>query len=227
VFQEGPERLLLVRQLLAGAHRLAPWRLLALLAAQLHHPLQRLLKGQPDRVTRSLQGQPVRGSSLPLVPVRKQLLLQLQQLGSELGAGAGAFVDGGQITLELGPAQLALMGGQVVVGREAIAHHRAGKAIAQQVDRRCSRAAQALPEHGHHRRHQPLRGRLRLHPQPAATARWVVAHRCAQDFVYGIAGGGAGFIHGGHRLLADRLQCFNRCSRCSNTVSVIGGISST
>jgi hypothetical protein len=28
-------------------------------------------------------------------------------------------------------------------------------------------------------------------------------------------------------LLADRLQCFNRCSRCSNTVSVIGGISST
>jgi hypothetical protein len=70
--------------------------------------------------------------------------------------------------------------------------------IAQQFDRRCRRVAQALPEHGHHRRHH--------HPQPAAAARWGVAHRCAQDFVYGIAGGGTGFIHVGHRLLTDDRQ---------------------
>ena len=101
MFQEDPERLLVLEQLLAGAHRLAPWRSLALLAAQLHHPLQRLLNGQPDRLTRSPQGQPVRSSSLPLVPVLKQLLPQLRQLGSELGAGAAAFGDGGQIALEV------------------------------------------------------------------------------------------------------------------------------
>jgi hypothetical protein len=57
------------------------------------------------------------------------------------------------------------------------------------------------------------------HPQPAAAARWIVG--------VGLAGGGTGFIHGGHRLLAGGQQCFNRCSRYSNTFSVIGGISST
>ena len=130
----------------------------------------------------------------------KKLLLQLQQLGCELGAGAGAFVDGGQIKLEVGSAQLALMGGQVVVGREAIAHHRAGKAIAQQVERSCSRAAQTLQEYGHHRRHH--------HLEPIPLPCWIVANRYAQNFVYEIAGGGAGFIHVGHQLLAGGLQCF-------------------
>ena len=53
----------------------------------------------------------------------KQLLLQLQQLRSKFSTGARAFSDGGQIADPVRPAELALLGGQVVVGQEAIAHH--------------------------------------------------------------------------------------------------------
>jgi len=53
------------------------------------------------------------------VPVLKQLFLQLLQLSTDLAAGAGAVGDGGQITLEVCRPQLALLGGQVVVGRRA------------------------------------------------------------------------------------------------------------
>ena len=58
-----------------------------------------------------------------LVPLVKQLPLQAKQLGSELIAGTEAFSDGDKIADQVRPAQLALLGGQVVVGREAIAHH--------------------------------------------------------------------------------------------------------
>jgi len=64
--------------------------------------------------------------------VAKQLLLQLQQLCSELGVGAWTFKDGGEIADQVRPAQLALLAGQVVVSREAIAHHDPAKAGAQQ-----------------------------------------------------------------------------------------------
>jgi hypothetical protein len=78
VFQAGRERLLVLEQLPAGAHRVGPWRSLFALATQIHHPLQRA---------------PVRGSSLPLVPVHKPLLLQLR---SELDAGADGWASSGE-----------------------------------------------------------------------------------------------------------------------------------
>jgi hypothetical protein len=45
------------------------------------------------------------------VPLLKELLLQLQQLGSERSAGAGALGHGGQIADQVGPAELALLAG--------------------------------------------------------------------------------------------------------------------
>jgi hypothetical protein len=44
-----------------------------------------------------LQGGPVNLSLLVAVPVAKQLLLQAQQLGSKLSAGARSLGDGDQI----------------------------------------------------------------------------------------------------------------------------------
>jgi hypothetical protein len=84
-----------------------------------------------------LQGGPVDRSAFVAVPLLKQLLLQLQQLGSERSAGAGALANGGQITDQMGSAELTLVGGQVVVSREAIAHHDSAKAVAQQFAGRC------------------------------------------------------------------------------------------
>ena len=42
--KKGPKRFLLFQQLMAGAHRFGPRRLLASLVAQLHHPMQRGLE---------------------------------------------------------------------------------------------------------------------------------------------------------------------------------------
>ncbi len=86
----------------------------------------------------------------------------------------------------------------MVVGREAITHHLAAKGIAQQFGRRSSGAAQPLQEHGHHRRHQPLLGRLHLHPEPIPLSRGIVA--------IGITGGGADFIHLAQRLLTGTIK---------------------
>jgi hypothetical protein len=57
-----------------------------------------------------------------------QLSLQNQKLSPELRACALSFGDGYQIGDQVGPTELALAGGQVVVGGVAIAHHHAGKA---------------------------------------------------------------------------------------------------
>jgi hypothetical protein len=51
---------------------------------------------------------PVDRSALPLVPVSEQMLLQRQQLGSDLLAGTLPFGDGRQVTDQMGPAQLPL-----------------------------------------------------------------------------------------------------------------------
>jgi hypothetical protein len=128
--QEGPQRISHLQELLAGAHRAGPWRSLAALNAQLHHLLERGYrcaevfdyKRQPDRLAAVLQCGPVDRSAFVAVPLLKQLLLQLQQLGSERCAGTGAPSDGGEITDQMGPAELALLAGQVVVSREAIAN---------------------------------------------------------------------------------------------------------
>ena len=58
--QEGPQRISHLQKLLAGAHRAGPWRSLAALNAQLHHPLQRGIKCQPDRLLLCCRaGQPI------------------------------------------------------------------------------------------------------------------------------------------------------------------------
>ena len=81
-----------------------------------------------------LQGVPVDRSVLVAVPVVKQLLLQAEQLRSKFSTGAGAFSDGGEVADQVRPAQLALLNGQVVVGREAIAHVNPAKGAPQKLD---------------------------------------------------------------------------------------------
>ena len=53
---------------------------------------------------------------LPVVPVRKQLLLQIQQLRADFTAGTLAVGDGGEVPDQVRPAQLTLLQRQVVVG---------------------------------------------------------------------------------------------------------------
>lgn len=175
----------------AGPHRLSPWRALAPLTVQIHHPLQGCLELLADGVASMLKFAPGEQPTLPVVPTLKQLLLQRHQLHADLTAGALLFGHGGQITAEVRPAQLPLLERLVVVRREAIAYHNAGKGP-QQLHRRGGRAAQALREHRHHRGHH--------HPLPAAPALGIATIR--------VAGGGAGFIDAGHRLLAGHLQGF-------------------
>ena len=188
--QEGPQRTCHLQELSAGAHGAGPRRSLAVLSAQLHHLLQRGLKGLSNRPAAVLQGGPVNRAVCVAMPVVKQLLLQAQQLGSELGAGARAFGDGGEIADQVRPAELPLLGRQMVVGREAIAHHNPAKAAPEQLDRGGCGAAQTLDEHRHCGRHHD--------PLPAPLAGGIVA--------VGVAGGGAGFIHVGHRLLTGKGQ---------------------
>ena len=106
---EGPKGIRYLEDLLTGAHRLGPRRSLATLVTQLHHPLQRGHKGLADRPAALLQAGPVDRSIFDTVPVAKQLPLQLQQLCSELGAGARAFGDAGEIAAQVCPAQLTLL----------------------------------------------------------------------------------------------------------------------
>ena len=126
--QKRPEGFLLFEELAAGAHRSGPGRCFSPLGAQIHHPLQRLLKSQAQRLATSPQAGPVDRAVFPAVPLSKQLSLQGQQLSSELGAGALPLGAGRQIADQVGPAELALAGGQVVGGGVAVAHHHAGKA---------------------------------------------------------------------------------------------------
>ena len=78
----------------------------------------------------------------------------------------------------------------MVVGREAIAHHNPAKGAAEQLDGGGCGSAQALDEHRHHcSDHDPL---------PAPLAGGIVA--------VSVAGGGAGFIDIGHRLLTGKGQ---------------------
>jgi len=107
--QKGSKAIGQLQDLLTGAHRLGPRRSLALLVAKLHHLLQPRLKGLSNRPAALLQSGPIDRSILLAVPVVKHLLQQAQQLVSELGAGARAFGDGGQIADQVRPAQLALV----------------------------------------------------------------------------------------------------------------------
>ena len=129
--QEAPQPVSHLQELLAGAHRDGPWHSLAALSVQLHHPLERGLKRQPDRLAMVLQHRPPDRSDLVAVQLLKQLL------GCERCARARALGDGGRIADQMGLAELALVGGQEVVGGEAIAHHDPAKAVAQQDDGRC------------------------------------------------------------------------------------------
>jgi hypothetical protein len=115
--QEGPQPIGHLQELLARAHLAGSRRSLAALSAQLHHTLQTGLKRLADPPAALLQGGPVDRSVLVAVPVAKQLLLQAQYLRSEFSTGAGAFDDGGKIADQVCPTQLALLGGQMVVGR--------------------------------------------------------------------------------------------------------------
>ena len=86
--QKCPQGLLALVQLLAGTHRVGPRRSFSLLVAQIHYPLQRLLKLTTDRPAVMLQLVPVDLAVLPVIPELKQLTLQLQQRRSELSAGS-------------------------------------------------------------------------------------------------------------------------------------------
>jgi hypothetical protein len=129
--QESPQRLFALQELLAGAHGLRPWCSLLSRKTKIHHLLHCALEVLADRPAVQLQRWPVDRAVLPLVPLHKKLLLQRQQLQADLATDALAFGDGGQITDQMRPAQLALLDGQVVVGREAIAHHNAAKGVPQ------------------------------------------------------------------------------------------------
>jgi len=86
-FQERPKGFSVLQQLPGGTHRLGPRRSLAALAVQTHCALQRGLKRLADRAATLLQLRPLDCSVLPLVPLLKQLLLQGQQLQTDLTAG--------------------------------------------------------------------------------------------------------------------------------------------
>ena len=97
--QEGPRRTCHLQELSASAHGAGPRRSLAALSTQLHHLLEGGLKCLANRPAAMLQGGPVDRAVLVAMPVAKQLLLQAQQLCSELSAGARAFGDGDQMAL--------------------------------------------------------------------------------------------------------------------------------
>jgi len=203
--QKGPKGIGHLEDLPAGADRFGPRRSLAAWMAQLHHPLQRGLKGLADRPAGLLQVGPIDGSFLVAVPLVKQLLLPLQQLRSVFGTGARAFGDGGEIADQMGPADLASLQGKVVVGREAIAHHNPAKAIPEQLHGGGCGATQALDEHRHHGRHHD--------PLPAPPSRGIAAIR--------VACGGAGFIHVSHRLRAGSLKrlCHRLLQGCAQSLA--------
>ena len=118
----------------AGRGAPGPRRSLAWLVAQLHHPLRTRHKRLADRSAAWLHGGPVDRAVLGAVPVAKHLLLQAPQLRAELSAGAQGFGDGDQVADQVHPTQLVLLGGQVVVGREGIAHDNPAKGGAEQLD---------------------------------------------------------------------------------------------
>jgi hypothetical protein len=120
---------------MASAHGLGPWCSLLSRKTKIHRVLQCALEVLTDRPAVQLQRWPVDRAVLPLVPLNKQLLLQRQQLQADFATDALAFGDGDQITDQMRPTQLPLHHRQVVVGREAIAHHNAVKGTAQQFDR--------------------------------------------------------------------------------------------
>ena len=70
--QKGPKGIGHLEDLPAGADRFGPRRSLAAWMAQLHHPLQRGLKGLADRPAGLLQVGPIDGSFLVAVPVGKR-----------------------------------------------------------------------------------------------------------------------------------------------------------
>lgn len=95
-------------------------------------------------------------------------------------------------------AQLGLLGGQVVVSREAIAHHIAAKGIPEQFDCIGRRSTQPLQKHRHYRcDHDPL---------PTAAAIRIASVR--------IAGGGASFIDVVHRLLTGKTKGLHGLVEC-------------
>jgi len=84
------------------------------------------------------------GSDQTAVAVGSNLL-------TEFEAGSPrAFGDASEIADKVRPAQLALLAGKVIVGREAIAHNNFAKAAPQQLDGGSRRPTQALDEHRHH-----------------------------------------------------------------------------
>jgi hypothetical protein len=117
--QEGPQRTCHLQELSASAHCAGPRRSLVALSAQLHVLLEGGLECLTNRPAAVLQGGPVDCAVLVAVPEPKQLLLQVQQLCSELSAGARAFGDGREVADQVRPTQLTLLQGKMVVGREA------------------------------------------------------------------------------------------------------------
>ena len=117
-----------------------------------------------------------------------QLDPPLQRGHKGLANGRAAVVQGGPVDRSVLMAvpvgkQLPLLGGQMVVGREAIAHHESTQRIAQQLDRGGPRSTQTLDEHPHHGgQHDPV---------PAPPSGEIASIR--------VAGGGAGFIDVGNR----------------------------
>ena len=67
------------------------------------------------------------------MPLLKHLPFQLQQPPAHLLADAGAFRDGGEITLDVGPANLATPQGQPAVGAIAIRNHDPIEGLTQNV----------------------------------------------------------------------------------------------
>jgi glycosyltransferase involved in cell wall biosynthesis len=67
--QEGPERFVALQKLLAGTHRLGPWRWLATLTAQIDHPQQCGVGLEADRSAALLQMWPGDRAITPVVDI--------------------------------------------------------------------------------------------------------------------------------------------------------------
>jgi len=121
--QEGPQRTCHLQELSAGVHCAGPRLSLGALGAQHHHLLEGGLECQANLPAAVLQVGPVDRAVFVAVPESKQLLLQAQQLCSEFSTGARAFSDGGEVADQVRPAELSLLQGEMVVGREVIVDH--------------------------------------------------------------------------------------------------------
>ena len=131
-------------------------------------------------------------------------------MGQQLWCKAGPVDRSVLMAMPVGK-QLPLLGGQIVVGRETIAHHDFTQRIAQQLDRGGPRSTQTLDEHPHHGGHHaplpaPLSGGIAAIPVAGGRAGF---NRCAQDFVYDVMTG----LHIRRARLTRRWNCWGPRSR--------------